>query len=462
MGLFNWGSKQKNAAPVEITNYRVEYAEPTPKQNFASLPVPVNQVASAQNAVAADNGTLTFSDMVEMLNLGNQSASGVNVSTDAALRVATVYRCVELIGSSIKMLPFKVFERTDNAHTPKEHDYNWLFNERACPDMTSADAWQYLITSKFFYGDGFAELIRKDYRLNDILYWQPLHPLAVEPFKDKRTGIKYYRVTRDDGTIEVLDQADVIQLPSLGYDGLRSPSPITYAAKEAIGSAIAGAKWAGEFFNSGAAFDFALSTDARLGTQQLKDLKQNIMERSQNSRWPLILSGGLKPAQLTINPKDAEILASRLFDIEEICRIFGVPPHMVGHTAKSTSWQSGLEEMGANFKRFTLMNHITQIKQEFNFKLFSKRSRLFLDFDTSELERSDMKTRYESHRSALGRAGEPGWQTVNEVRKKENLPPIEGGDKMFTGLAENAANTDTDKDKTEGAKDGERITSDNE
>lgn len=452
--LFGGKEQPEPQAKAEMVTYRATIAEPlTPVTKTEVMP---------QNAVGQhDTGSLSFGDLVEQLNLGAKTSAGVSVNTDSALKVATVYRCVELIGSSIKMLPFKVFERKDGAHVPKEHDYNWLFNERACPDMTSSDAWQYLITSKFFYGDGFAELIRKDYRRSDIMYWQPLHPLAVEPFKDKRTGIKYYRVTRDDGSQEVLNQADIIQLPSLGYDGLRSPSPITYAAKEAIGSAIAGSKWAGEFFTSGGQFDFALSTESRLGTQQLKDLKANIMQREENGRWPLILSGGLKPAQLTINPKDAEILSSRLFDIEEICRIFGVPPHMVGHTQKSTSWQSGLEEMGANFKRFTLMNHITQIKQEFNYKLWPMRSRLFMDFDTGELERSDMKTRYESHRSALGRAGEPGWQTVNEIRKRENMPPVPGGDEIFTGQAEPEPEPETN-DLNEGQDNGETATTTDE
>lgn len=435
MGIFSFfGGKKSETPKAEMVTYSATI-------NEAILPIeqPKTEVMPKNAVGDADTGSLSIGDMVEMLDLGAKSSAGVNVNTDSALRVAAVYRCVELIGSSIKMLPFKVFERKDGAHVPKEHDYNFLFNIRACPDMSASDAWQYLVTSKFFYGDGFAELVRKDYRSSEIMYWQPLHPQRCDPFRDPKTGIKYYRVTDDDGTQRVLTQADIIQLPSLGYDGLRSPSPITYAAKEAIGSAIAGSKWAGEFFTSGGQFDFALSTDARMGTQQLKDLKANIMQRDQNSRWPLILSGGLKPAQLTINPKDAEILSSRLFDIEEICRIFGVPPHMAGHTNKSTSWQSGLEEMGSNFKRFTLMNHITQIKQEFNYKLFSKRSTLFMDFDTTELERSDMKTRFESYRSALGRAGEPGWLTPNEIRKRENMPPDPDGDKLLVAQIEEEA-----------------------
>ncbi|MGF1792922.1 phage portal protein [Photobacterium profundum] len=385
---------------------------------------------SPEAETSLDPQAMSINELVDMLGVG-VTASGEPVTETTALKVTTVYRCIELIGSSIKVLPFNVHERNGDAHQPIDHDYNWLFNCRANIDMTSSDAWQFLITSKFTHGDGFAELIRASYRSSKVIGWEPLHPDKVDPFRDRLTGIKYYRVTRENGEQEVLDQADVIQLTSLGYDGLRSPSPITYAASEAIGTAIAGQKWSGKFFDEGATFDYALSTDAKMSRTQLKDVKDTVIAREKNSRMPLVLSGGLKPAQLTINPRDAEILASRLFTIEEICRIFGVFPFMVGHTNKSTSWQSGLESMGSTFVRYTLLSHLTQIEQEFNYKLWPARSKRFLDHNTSQLERGDMKSRFDAYRSALGRAGEPGWISVNEVRKRENMAPAADGDELF-------------------------------
>ncbi|WP_434359901.1 phage portal protein [Parasalinivibrio latis] len=393
----------------------------------------LSRLFNAQGSAVGEvtTGELTLEELTGLLGLAHQSSSGEKVTPDAAIKVATVYRCVDLIAGGIKSLPFKVFERIGDAHQDTDHEYNWLFNERANAEMSSADAWQYLMVAKFFYGDGYAELLRARYRNSRIVGWRPLHPNKVEPFRDKPGGTKYYRVTREDGSQDILDVADVIQLTSLGYDGLTSPSPITYAAREAVGNAVAAQKWSGKFFHEGATFDYALKTAARLNESQLKDLRASLAAKANGSRAPLILSGGLEPAQLSINPKDAEILASRLFTVQEICRIFGVPPHMVGHTEKSTSWQSGLEAMGTGFVRYTLLPHLTQIAQEFNYKLWPKRSRYFLEHVTAALERGDVKSRYEAYRSALGRAGEPGWMKINEVRRRENLPPDPDGDALW-------------------------------
>ncbi len=134
-------------------------------------------------------------------------------------------------------------------------------------------------------------------------------------------------------------------------------------------------------------------------------MRASLAAKANGSRAPLILSGGLEPAQLSINPKDAEILASRLFTVQEICRIFGVPPHMVGHTEKSTSWQSGLEAMGTGFVRYTLLPHLTQIAQEFNYKLWPQRSRYFLEHVTAA---SSVATSNPAMKHTAPPLGEPG------------------------------------------------------
>ena len=140
-------------------------------------------------------------------------------------------------------------------------------------------------------------------------------------------------------------------------------------------------------------------------------------------RAPLILSGGLEAAQISVNPKDAEILATRMFGVEELCRILGVPPHMVGHTDKSTSWGSGIEEQGMGFVRYTLMRHMTPVAQEFNRKLWPSRSKYFVEHNTEALVRGDLKARFEAYRVALGRAGEQPWMSAQEIRRREKLPP---------------------------------------
>lgn len=376
-------------------------------------------VALGENSTSS----LTLSELTAMIGASAVSSSGASVTADTAMKVSAVYGCVSLIAGAISTLPLGVFQRTAEGRDKADHPYWWLFNEQASEAWTSAAALEYLISSKLFYGDGFGRLIRSN-RSNQVTGWEPLHPLSVQPFKHE--GRVLYRVTKSGEAPYTLDSSDMIHLPSLGFDGLTSPSPITYAAREAIGTAISAQQFSGQFFAGGANFDYALKTTSRLTTEQLNQLKASLLGRAQNGgRGPLILSGGLEPAQLSVNSKDAEILATRLFTVEEICRVFGVPPHMVGHTDKTTSWGSGIESQGIGFVRYTLQRHLTPMQQELNRKLWPVRERFFVEHITAALERGDLKGRYEAYRIALGRAGEMPFMEPDEVRRLENMPPNE-------------------------------------
>jgi len=376
--------------------------------------------ALGENSVTTN---LNYEELVNVLGMSGMSSSGQAVTPDTALRVSAVYGCVSRIAGAISTLPLGIFERLPGAdRQPAEHDYHWMLNERACDEFSSADAWTFLVSAKLFYGDGFAELLRPSVYSSRVIGWRPVHPLRVQPLKDS-AGRKYYRVQPDVGPAYTLDPADMVQLTSLGYDGLTSPSPITYAAREAIGNALAAQQFSGKLFSEGATFDYALKTAATLKQDQLDNLKASLLARTKGARSPLILTGGLEPASLTINPKDAEILATRLFSVEEICRIFGVPPHLVGHTEKSSSWGTGMAEQGGNFVRYTLMSHLTQIAQEFNHRLWPTRQRYFVEHVTAALEKGDTKSRFEAYRAGLGRAGEQPFLHVDEIRRAENLPP---------------------------------------
>lgn len=376
-------------------------------------------VALGENTTSS----LTLSELTAMIGASAVSSSGASVTADTAMKVSAVYGCVSLIAGAISTLPLGVFQRTTEGRDKAEHPYWWLFNEQASEAWTSSAAIEYLISSKLFYGDGFGRLIRSN-RSNQVVGWEPLHPLSVQPFKHE--GRVLYRVTKSGDAPYTLDSADMIHLPSLGFDGLTSPSPITYAAREAIGTAISAQQFSGQFFAGGANFDYALKTTSKLNAEQLAQLKASLLGRAQNGgRGPLILSGGLEPAQLSVNSKDAEILATRLFTVEEICRVFGVPPHMVGHTDKTTSWGSGIESQGIGFVRYTLQRHLTPMQQELNRKLWPVRERFFVEHITAALERGDLKGRYEAYRIALGRAGEMPFMEPDEVRRLENMPPNE-------------------------------------
>lgn len=367
-------------------------------------------------------GSLNLSELTAMIGASSVSASGASVTADSAMKVSAVYGCVSLIAGAIATLPLGVFERTTEGRDKADHPYWWLFNEQASEGWTSSAAIEYIISSKLFYGDGFGRVIRA--KGGRVLGWEPLHPLSVYPFR--HDGKILYRVTKSGEAPYTLDSSDVLHLPSLGFDGLTSPSPITYAAREAIGTAISAQQFSGQFFAGGANFDYALKTATKLTAEQTNQLTASLRARAQNGpRGPLVLSGGLEPAQLSVNSKDAEILATRLFTVEEICRVFGVPPHMVGHTDKTTSWGSGIESQGIGFVRYTLQRHLTPMAQEINRKLWPVRERFFVEHITAALERGDLKGRYEAYRIAMGRAGEMPFMDANEVRRLENMPPHE-------------------------------------
>ncbi|MGO4379688.1 phage portal protein [Pseudoduganella sp. RAF19] len=369
---------------------------------------------------------LTMSELANLLGAAYRSTSGASVTEDTAMRVSTVYGCVSLISGAISSLPLGVFQRNGFERSAVEHDYWWMLNELATDGWTAADAWSQMISSKLLTGDALGEWIRPSPYSNRVIGWKPLLRQEWQSFRNPNNRSQVlYQVTPLDGTGSyVLDRADVIHLTSPGYDGLCSPSPITYAAREAVGNALSAQEFTGKFFAGGGAFDYALKTAARLDKAQLEQLKASLLGRVQNGgRGPLILTGGLEPAQLSVNAKDAEVLATRLFTVEEICAILGVPPHMIGHTSKSTSFGTGIEQQSTAFVRYTLQRHMTPIKQELNAKLWPVRQKYFVEHVTDALIAADMKARYESYRIALGRAGEMPFMSVDEVRAKENLAP---------------------------------------
>lgn len=379
-------------------------------------------------------GSVTMEELASLLGAANRSAAGVNVTRETAMRVSVVYAAVSLVAGAIASLPISIYER--DSREKVDHDYWYLLNESAGGVWTAFTFWEYLMSSKLFEGDGFAELVRSSVRSSKIIALKPLHPLSVEPFK-KGDKVLYRVNPTDGGPAYTLDSADMLHIPSLGFDGLRSPSPITFAGREAIGAAMAAQEHSSRFFAGGANIDYALKTSGRLSDKQLQELKVSLLARAQNGgRGPLILSGGLEPAQLSINSKDAEILATRLFSVEEISRILGVPPHMIGHTDKTTSWGSGIEQQGIGFVRYTLQRHLTPIKQELNRKFWPVRERLFMEHMVEALERADLKTRYEAYRIAMGRAGEMPWMDASEVRRRENLPP---NDNLKTNIGQGGA-----------------------
>ena len=210
--------------------------------------------------------------------------------------------------------------------------------------------------------------------------------------------------------------------------------------------AMAADEFSESFFAHGANPSLALKVPGNLTKDQTDVIRTTFDQRyggSLNAFKTMVLTGGIEMERLTITPEDSALIATRQFQVEDICRIYGVPPFMVGHTDKTTSFGSGVENMGRGFLKFTLQRHLVKIEQELNRKLWPTKTDDFLEFNVAGLERGDTKTRNDSYRIALGHAGEPGWMTVNEVRRMENLAPIDGGDQLNGAMSDETSNPAT-------------------
>lgn len=395
-----------------------------------------------QPAASAENGRrtdLTVQELAQGLGALSVSYSGKPITEDTARGVSAVYACVALIAGAVASLPLRIYERTPDGRKEVAHDYWWLLNEQPNEDISAAVFWHYMLEAGLYHGDMFAEIVRAG-RTNRATGLIAHHPLRVNPFRDYARGGKVlYRVSPEVGASYVLDSADMLHVPGLGFDGLLSVSPITFAARQAIGTAIAADEYSGRFFSGGARPDVVLETAAKMNAEQVTMLRSTWQSRYAGSAnansGPVVLSGGLSVKQLSLTAEDSQLIATRAFQIEEIARIFGVPPHMIGHTDKATSWGAGVENMGRGFVKFTLQRHLVKIEQELNRKLWPTRERFFVAFDVAGLERGDLKSENEALRIALGRSGEPGWMSQNEVRRIKNLPPTPDGDGLQSGAA---------------------------
>lgn len=365
-------------------------------------------------------------------------AAGVSVNERTAMNASAVYACINLIGGAIAGMPIHIYQRGKDGRERVDHDLWWLLNEQPIPRMSAATFWEYIMTSRLLHGDAFARIIRASEFSPKITGFEPLHPSAVDvQLIDNRL---VYTITGRDKKITV-DQDDMLHFTGAGFDGLRSMSQIKYSLQTAVGVALAAGEYSAGFFKNSARPDFAIEIATNPTVDQQEMMRRTFTDRhggpGQSSK-PMLLVGGAKIQPLSMNADDAQLIQTRMFQIEDIARIFGVPAFMIGHTEKTTSWGSGVEQMSIGFVKYTLATHLNKIENEINRKCF-RIARNFAEFSTAGLERGDIKTRSEAYRIGLGRAGEPGWLTQNEVRGWENLPRMAEGDELMNG-GQNAFN----------------------
>lgn len=382
----------------------------------------------APKAQTVDSAYVRRGDAVwESLTGGGQSPSEA-----AAMRVTAVYACVQLISGAISSMPMHVYSRAGDGDLSRDQSTPlwWVLNEEFAPRWPAAAGWSFLVASKLLHGDAFAEIIRD--RNGNIKGLVPIHPRRVEAIASPDGWRLVYRVQPDSTILSpapeaqaarTIDQDDMLHVPGFGFDGLRGVSALRNSLSTAGTLAISAQDFSASFLENLGRPDFALATDRDLTDEQFARLQDNLAQHKgpTNSGKPMILEGGLDIKTLTMPLEEMQLLETRKFQVEEICRAFGVPPFMIGHTEKTSSWGTGVAAMGAGFVRFALRDHLNAFQNEINRKFFRTPSHV-AEFDTAELERADLGVMMTALRTALGRAGEAPIMSIEEVRTMLRLP----------------------------------------
>ncbi len=381
-------------------------------------------------APAVQNAVVSSSDprLLEIFSVPT-AASGVAVTETSAMRVSAVYACVRLIGGAIASLPLPIYQRTVTGRERVDSPLAWLLNVEPTAAWAASSMWEWVIKCQTLRGDAFVEIVRD--RAGAVRALLPLAPAMVRV--ESVAGRLRYYVQPEGGTAYGRDQDDMLHFAGFGFDGLRSMSVIAHAAHQAVGVALAADEFSARFYSNGGLPGFVFETEGKMDVGQQQLLKESFSQAvagTRNAFKPFVTTQGVKLREITISPEDSQLLEARKFQVIDIARAFGIPPHMIGETDKTSSWGTGIEQMSLGFVKYTLQPYLTRIEQEINRKIF-RGPQTFCEFNLDGLLRGDSKAEADYLRQAVGGSQGIGWMTVNEARRIKNLPPIPGGDELY-------------------------------
>ena len=361
------------------------------------------------------------------------SSSGKNVNERSAMQMTAVYSCVRILSEAVASLPLHVYQYNGDGGKEKavKHPLYFLLHDEPNPEMTSFVFRETLMTHLLLWGNAYAQIIRNG--KGEIVALYPLMPNRMIVDRDDKGQLYYqYNTSKDDaptmkGSMVNLKPSDVLHIPGLGFDGLVGYSPIAMA-KNAIGMAIACEEYGAKFFANGATPGGILEHPGTVkDPKRVRESWTSAFGGSSNANKVAVLEEGMKYTPISISPEQAQFLETRKFQINEIARIFRVPPHMVGDLEKSSF--SNIEQQSLEFVKYTLDPWVARWEQAIVRSLFSadEKTQYFVKFNVDGLLRGDYQSRMNGY--AIGRQN--GWMSANDIRELENLdriPEEEGGD----------------------------------
>ena len=361
------------------------------------------------------------------------STSGKTVTERSAMQMTAVYSCVRILAEAIAGLPLHLYTYKEDGGKEKAigHPLYLLLHDEPNPEMSSFVFRETLMTHLLLWGNAYAQIIRNG--KGEVVALYPLMPNRMTVDRDSSGQLFYsYQMNNSDaptmkaGAV-ILKPSDVLHIPGLGFDGLVGYSPIAMA-KNAIGLAIATEEYGAKFFANGATPGGLLEYPGTVkDPDRVRESWNKGFSGSQNAGKVAILEEGMKYTPISIAPEQAQFLETRKFQINEIARIFRVPPHMVGDLEKSSF--SNIEQQSLEFVKYTLDPWVVRWEQSLSRALFTpeEKKKYFFKFNVEGLLRGD----YQSRMNGYATARQNGWMSANDIRELENLdriPAEEGGD----------------------------------
>lgn len=390
------------------------------------------------------------------------STSGKFVTERSAMQMTAVYSCVRILAEAVAGLPLHLYQYTANGGKEKaiNNPLYFLLHDEPNPEMTSFVFRETLMTHLLLWGNAYAQIIRN--ARGEVVALYPLMPNRISVDRDEQGQLYYtYAINSDDaptakGSNVKLHSSEVLHIPGLGFDGLVGYSPIAMA-KNAIGMAIACEEYGAKFFANGATPGGILEHPGTIkDPQRVRESWTSTFGGSSNSNKVAVLEEGMKYTPISISPEQAQFLETRKFQINEIARIFRVPPHMVGDLEKSSF--SNIEQQSLEFVKYTLDPWVSRWEQAMVRSLLtpSDKKKYFIKFNVDGLLRGD----YQSRMSGYATARQNGWMSANDIRELENLdriPENQGGDLYLingsmTKLKDAGAFANTNNKETEESK----------
>lgn len=392
--------------------------------------------------------------------LFGRTTSGKPVNERTAMQTTAVYACVRILAEAVASLPLHVYEYQDDGGKKLVHDHPlyYLLHDEPNPEMTSFVFRETLMSHLLIWGNAYAQIIRDG--AGRVLGLYPLLPDKMDVQRDDRGNI-YYAYSRNSdenpmfkeyGDIR-LKAEDVLHIPGLGFDGLIGYSPIAMA-KNAVGMTLACEEYGASFFANGANPGGVLEHPGVLkDPSKVRESWNSVYRGVNNAHKIAVLEEGMKYQQIGIPPEEAQFLETRKFQINEIARLYRIPPHMIGDLDKSSF--SNIEQQSLEFVKYTLDPWVIRWEQSLQRSLLlpGEKGKYFIKLNVDGLLRGDYQSRMNGY--AVGRQN--GWFSANDIREMENMNPIpdeEGGslyliNGAMTKLADAGAFAEKDTGQTQ-------------